>query len=521
MKHFKILLIEDNAADARLIEEMLLEAQRDNPRLDVYQLEHTKDLQTGLNALESNLYQVLLLDLSLPDSQGLDTFRTVQERHPKLPLIVLSGLDDRTLALQAVGEGAQDYLVKGQVDGNLISRSMHYAVERKRIEEEKSRFQEQLFQSQKMEAIGTLAGGVAHDFNNLMTAIQGFTDVVILKTDAQNPIMRALKQIRNAAASAADLTRQMLLFSRKHPTQFATLDVNRVVNDLLTMLHRVISEDIEILTQLQEELPPIWADRGTIEQIIMNLTLNARDAMPDGGKILIVTEKVNLSADFCKSVSDCKPGDHIHLSVKDDGTGIKKEQLEHIFEPFYSTKGPGKGTGLGLSVCYGIVKQHDGCIRVESEVGKGTTIHVYFPAQHKEAITPRQETMSFASLQGSGRRILLVEDSDGVREFAQLALTDNGYQVFSAVNVNEAVVLYQNESGKFDLVITDVVLPDQSGLELINILLSTNPKQKVLISSGYTDQKSQWPEIQEKGYPFLQKPYAYTDLLKTVRNALG
>lgn len=521
MKQFKILLIEDNSADARLIEEMLLEAQRDNPRLDEYKLNHVEDLESGLKSLKTDEYQVLLLDLSLPDSQGLETFRTVQEKYPNLPLIVLSGLDDRTIALQAVGEGAQDYLVKGQVDGNLISRSMHYAVERKRVEEEKTRIQEQLFQSQKMDAIGTLAGGIAHDFNNLMTAIQGFTDVVMMKTDSENPTMRALKQIRNAASSAADLTRQMLLFSRKHPTQFESLDVNQTVNELLTMLHRVIGEDIEILTQLQPELPMVWADRGTIEQIIMNLTLNSRDAMLEGGKILISTEKVSLGPDFQRKHPECGEGEHIHISVRDNGIGIPVEQMEHIFEPFFSTKGPGKGTGLGLSVCYGIVRQHEGCITVESEVDKGTTVHVYVPVKAEEENSVKKEAVSFETLQGDGQRILLVEDAEGVREFAQLALRDNGYHVFAAENVNTAIEHYKQQSGQFDLVVTDVVLPDRSGLDLIEILLTKNANQRVLISSGYTDQKSQWPLIQEKGYPFLQKPYAYTDLLKAVSKALA
>ncbi len=519
-KTLNILLIEDNQGDIQIIREMLIDAEASSPIGMKYLLETETTLANGLKQLATESFHVLLLDLSLPDSTGLETFHCVLEKHPEIPIIVLSGLVDEEVAIQAVGDGAQDYLVKGQVDSNLISRAMQYAVERKRIEEETARMQEQLLQSQKMEAIGTLAGGVAHDFNNLMTAIQGFTDVVMLKTDESNPIMRALKQIRNAAANAADLTRQMLLFSRKHPTKFTILDLNKVIDDLLTMLHRVIGEDIEISTSLEENLYTIRADRGTMEQLLMNLTLNARDAMPNGGKIFITTEKITVDENFCKQHPDCKSGQYVRLSVSDQGMGIQKDVLEHIFEPFFSTKGPGKGTGLGLSVCYGIVKQHEGMIEVNSQVNEGTTFEIYLPAQFEEAVAAEPVPMNFEGFQGHGQRILLVEDAEGVREFASLALEDNGYKVFPTENAGEAISLYEQENARFDLVITDVVLPDRSGLDLINHLLAQNEKQRVLISSGYTDQKSQWPVIREKGYLFLQKPYAYADLLKAVKEAL-
>ncbi|HDQ44152.1 MAG TPA: hybrid sensor histidine kinase/response regulator [bacterium] len=519
-KTLNILLIEDNPGDVKIIREMLADAQASSPAGIHYTLSTEAYLRKGLERGEKESFDVLLLDLTLPDSTGLDTFRRVHDKSPAMPIIVLSGLDDEEVAIQAVGEGAQDYLVKGQVDGNLISRAMHYAVERKRIEEEKTRIQEQLLQSQKMEAIGTLAGGVAHDFNNLMTAIQGFTDVIMLKTDESNPIMRALNQIRSAATNAADLTRQMLLFSRKHPTRIAILDFNKVIDDLLTMLHRVIGDDIEIRTGLEENLWKVRADRASMEQLIMNLTLNARDAMPRGGKILITTENVILDEAYCKLNPECKSGEHVRVSVADGGVGIPKDIIDHIFEPFFSTKGPGKGTGLGLSVCYGIVKQHEGCILVQSKVGKGSTFVVHIPAQFEEAAIASPEAINLEGLQGYGRRILFVEDAEGVREFASLALEENGYRVLTAPTATEAIDIYDREGGRFDLVVTDVVLPDRSGLDLITRLLSQNEKQKILISSGYTDQKSQWPVIRDKGYHFLQKPYAYTDLLKAVKEAL-
>jgi two-component system cell cycle sensor histidine kinase/response regulator CckA len=515
----KVLLIEDHEPDARLIHEMLRDENTTGHNgVHHYEIARARSLSEGLEQILESEYDVCLLDLSLPDSSGLETFRQTEARVPKLPIIVLSGLDDELVSLQAVSEGAQDYLVKGQVDGNLLKRAMHYAIERKRVEGEKDQIQEQLHQSQKMEAIGTLAGGIAHDFNNLMTAIQGFTDVIMMKTDESSSIFRALKQIRLAASGAADLTRQMLLFSRRHPTKFQILNLNKIVDDLLVMLHRVIGEDIEIHTSLESELSAVRADKGTIEQAILNLTINARDAMPKGGKIDIVTENIHLSAKACKSKPEFRPGDFVRLRISDTGVGIPEELLEHIFEPFFSTKGPGVGTGLGLSVVYGIVKQHEGCVDIQTQVGKGTTFDIYLPAVHQET-SEAERTVSLDSLQGNGKRVLIVEDSEGVREFALLALRENGYQVTAASTVAEAIQRYEGEKGQFDLVITDVVLPDRSGLDLIQYILEVKEDQKVLISSGYTDHKSQWPIIVEKGYSFLQKPYAFTDLLEAVKKA--
>lgn len=513
-----VLLIEDHEPDARLIHEMLQDTEMNGPNGVYYQINWTQSLQSGLDQLGNTQCDVCLLDLSLPDSTGLETFRKAGNKEPELPIIVLSGLDDRSIAIQAVSEGAQDYLVKGHVDGNLLKRAMHYAIERKRIQIENERIQEQLHQSQKMEAIGTLAGGIAHDFNNLMTAIQGFTDVIMMKTNESDPTFRALKQIRFAASSAADLTRQMLLFSRRHPTKYQILNMNKVVDDLLVMLHRIIGEDIEIQTALDQELSAIRADKGTVEQVILNLTVNARDAMPEGGTICMTTENVQFSEAFCKDKPEFRAGSFIRLRISDTGSGIPDDVLEHIFEPFFSSKGIGRGTGLGLSVVYGIVKQHEGWMDLRTEIGQGTTFDIYLPAVAQEVLED-EKPFSIDSVQGEGKRILLVEDSEGVREFGLLALRENGYQVTAATNVDEAIRAFDQADGAFDLIITDVVLPDRTGLDLIEYVLNKKSSQNVLISSGYTDYKSQWPLIVEKGYPFLQKPYAFEELLRAVKQA--
>ena len=391
---------------------------------------------------------------------------------------------------------------------------------RRQMENEKERMENQLLQVQKMEAIGTLTGGVAHDFNNLLTAIQGCTDMALMKTDESNPIFYDLREIQKASLRAADLTRQLLLFSSRHPIRFSLINLNKIIDDLLKMVHRLIGEDIGISTSLYPDLWSIRADKGTIEQVIMNLAVNARDAMPNGGKLTIRTENVRLSEDDVKGIPETRTGLFVRMTVSDSGTGMGQEVLEHIFEPFYSTKGPGKGTGLGLSVVYGIVRQHQGWIRVQSVLRTGTTFEIHLPAVMEKAKILPEETESLSGLQGDGERILVVEDADGVRQFLQTALKENGYHVYSVATVKEAVDVYRKEKGRFDLIFSDVVLPDKSGIDLIEDLLVNDPKLNVLLSSGYTDHKSQWPRIQQRKYRYLQKPYSLKTLLKTVQDML-
>jgi two-component system cell cycle sensor histidine kinase/response regulator CckA len=392
--------------------------------------------------------------------------------------------------------------------------------ERKRAEKEKEHIENQLLQAQKMEAIGTLTGGVAHDFNNLLTAIQGCTDMAIQRVKPSDVIHRDLREVQAAAIRAAELTRQLLLFSSKHPTRFVPIDVNQTVGNLLRMLHRLIGEDLAVRTQLQGNLWTIRADKGTIEQVIMNLTVNARDAMPRGGRITIKTENVVLKSPDLTDRPGARPGEFVLLSVGDTGTGIPEDIRSRIFEPFFSTKSPGGGTGLGLSVVYGIVRQHDGWIEVTSEIGLGTRFDIFFPAVKERIAVTHDAAVSLESLRGNGERILAVEDSDGIQEFLRVALRENGYLVTVASNAEEAFRLYHQHRGNFDLIFSDVVLPDQSGIELVEKLLKDNAGLRILLSSGYTDHKSQWAVIQDRNYPFIQKPYSLLQLLSTVKEMI-
>ncbi|MGA1875124.1 MAG: response regulator [bacterium] len=390
--------------------------------------------------------------------------------------------------------------------------------ERKEMEGEKEKLQAQILQSQKMEAIGVLAAGVAHDFNNLLTAVIGHTSLALLKVDEADPLVRELEAIRRAADQAANLTRQLLIFSRKQSVEFAPIDLNKGIANLLHMLHRLIGEDITLTFESAPDLYSVFADEGNIEQVIMNLAVNARDAMPKGGKLTIKTEKVTLDEEQAERIPQGRAGRFVRLSITDTGCGMDEETREKIFEPFFTTKGVGRGTGLGLAVVYGIVGQHQGWIEVESEPGRGTAFFIYLPAFSGQAGEKSSEIPSLKHLQGNGERILIVEDEQVVITLLKKVLQENGYRVSCTRCVHEAIDRFLKERDGFDLVISDVVLPDQNGIELIDQLGQHNSGLKVLLISGYTDQKSQWPYIQERGIPFLPKPFAPPDLLGMVRN---
>ena len=402
-----------------------------------------------------------------------------------------------------------------------IRSTIQDITERKRAEEEREKMQAQLIQAQKMESIGTLAGGVAHDFNNLLTTIQGYAQLAMMSLKESDSFYENFKEIQQASVRAAKLTRQLLLFSRQQPMDLHSITLNETVDNLMKMLKRLIGEDITVQTDLDPNLWTNMADPGNMEQVIMNLVVNARDAMPEGKKITIKTENVDIDEGYCEIYKYAHPGKFVCLSVEDIGIGMDKEVIQHIFEPFFTTKGSGKGTGLGLSVVYGIVKQHEGWINVYSEPGRGSVFKVYLPASSVESKDEtKEEVISIQDCHGKGERILLVEDDDGIREFAKRVLFESGYVGFEAANAEEALNIFGKEKGDFHLVFSDVVLPEKSGLQLVEQLLSRKPELKVLLTSGYTDQKSQWPVICEKGYRFIQKPYGLTDLLRVVREVI-
>jgi two-component system, cell cycle sensor histidine kinase and response regulator CckA len=390
---------------------------------------------------------------------------------------------------------------------------------RKCLEKEKEKLQSQLLQVQKMEAVGTLAGGVAHDFNNILTAISGYATLAMGNIDESNPAHRDLKQISLAAAKAAGVVRQLLLFSRKGHMEQVPMDPNAAIIRMLKMLDRIIGEDIVIETRLEKELWSILGDEGNIEQVLMNLAVNAKDAMPRGGKLSIKTENVTIDKEFCRKFNEARPGRFVCLSISDTGTGMDELTKEHIFEPFFTTKEVGKGTGLGLSVVLGIVQQHRGWINVNSEPKHGATFNVYFPAISAKSEQQSKKESPLAPLQGKGERILVVEDHADVREIAKQMLEVNGYSVFPVSTAQEATELFEKENGNIDLVFCDVILPDSVGTQLVEELMK-RWKFGVILTSGYTDEKAHWDFIKENKYLFLHKPYTMHALLQAVKDVL-
>ncbi len=384
------------------------------------------------------------------------------------------------------------------------------------------RFKEQRLQSQKMEAIGNLAGGIAHDFNNLLTVITGYGEILLHQTDVPEATRKNINEILKAAHRASSLTKQLLAFSRKQMLNQVVLNLNNLIYDMEEMLSRLIGEDIEVTTNYDSNLKPVKADKGQMEQVLMNLVLNSRDAMPHGGTITLTTTNVTLKEYDLALNPLAHSGDYVCLAVSDTGEGIEEKMIQHIFEPFFTTKEKGKGTGLGLPVVYGIVRQHDGWIDVDTKPGEGATFRIYIPAF--TTLMPEFDQPSPPNLErvdGKGKKILVVEDDPDFRFLLVRALTDSGYRVIEADSAERAREIFDSERGNFDMVFSDVVLPGKSGVELIEDIRSLHPDIPVLLSSGYPDKKAQWSLIQNRGYPFLAKPYTINDLFQHIKKSLS
>jgi PAS domain S-box-containing protein len=402
-----------------------------------------------------------------------------------------------------------------------IVRSMaHDITERRQAEKDKRALEEQLRQSQKMEAVGQLAGGVAHDFNNLLTVIQGYCDLILKDLDEKNRFFQDMQEIKKASEHATSLTRQLLAFSRKQILQPKILDLNDLVLNMDKMLRRLIGEDIELVTLLSKDLGRVKADPGQIEQVIFNLAVNARDAMPKGGKLTIETADAELDEHYARSRIGVKPGRYVRISVSDNGIGMPSGVKDRIFEPFFTTKEKGKGTGLGLSTVYGIVKQSGGNVWVYSEPNQGTTFKIYLPMIEEAADFLSQTFIPTKPFLGT-ETILLVEDEEAVRKLASTILQSNGYKVLEAGNGEEALRIAQEQNGNpIHLILTDVVMPGMSGSQLAERLVSQWPEMKVLYMSGYTDNAIVHHGILDQGKPYIQKPFNPSALAEKVRDIL-
>jgi len=380
--------------------------------------------------------------------------------------------------------------------------------------------EEQLRQSQKMEAIGQLAGGVAHDFNNLLTVITGYCRLLLKKCDPDSLQHTSVQEIQSAGERAATLVRQLLVFSRRQIIQPEVLDLNQVVADMDKMLQRLIGEDVELVSTREPELGKVEADPGQLEQVLMNLAVNARDAMPEGGQLTIETTNVDLDQEYAERHVEVQSGPYVMLAVSDTGIGMDKETQTRIFEPFFTTKKSGEGTGLGLSTVYGIIKQSGGHIWVYSEPGQGTTFKVYLPRVEDGATSrPSQDAVDSADLEGS-ETVLVVEDDETVRKLVERMLQEHGYGVLGARRGEEALQLCVQHEGGIDLLLTDMVMPGMNGRELSERLTTLRPELKVLYMSGYADRAINRRDLITPETPFLQKPFSPEELLRQVRQIL-
>lgn len=512
----RILHLEDDPIDADLIVTTLTEGgiACSSTRVD--------SQRAFLDALKEGRTDLILADYSLPGFDGLAALEVAHSLAPHIPFLFVSATLGEELAIDAMHRGATDYILKQRL-GRLIPsvhralRELQERTERRRAEDALHESEKQLHQAQKMEAVGRLAGGLAHDFNNLLTVIMGHSQILLSEMGLHHPLRSKVEEIQKAGDRATGLIRQLLTFSRKQRSEPKILNLNIVVADFEMMLRRLIGEDIELALMQTPETLRVKADHAQLEQILMNLVINARDAMPKGGRLTIETASVRLDSTPMYHLTPLAPGTYVRLSVSDTGCGMPPEVQAHIFEPFFTTKEEGKGTGLGLSTVFGIVTQSGGGLDVTSTVGQGTRFTVYLPIMASELGTATGQDPSTQLIRGY-ETILLVEDDEGVRVLIRDELRKLGYRVFEAKNGLEACLVATQHMGSLQLLVTDVVMPGMSGTELAQHLRMIKPELKCLFMSGYTDDTNIGGG--DPASTYIQKPFLPERLAKTIRDLL-
>ena len=509
----RILLVDDDPQARPLIQMSLADAPFE-PEIDV-----APTARMGLERILADQHDIYLIDQQLPDGTGVSVIQNARARGVHKPFILLTGYGSGALDQEASRQGAADYVEKHLVGAHL-ERSIRYALSTWQSVRLLHDRDEQLRHAQKMEAIGRLAGGVAHDFNNLLTAIIGYTDLLAERIDPADQTARDVAGIRKAADRAAALTRQLLAFSRKQFLNPTVLDLNETVSGMLQILPRVIGEHIQTTVTLAGDLARVKADASQMEQVLVNLVLNARDAMATGGHMTIETANVALGTARIRAENlTLEPGTYVMLAITDTGTGMDEETRAHAFEPFFTTKPKGQGTGLGLATVYGIVDQSGGGVSITTAPGRGTSVRIYLPGTNA---TTELRTADPTQVHGGvgTETLLLVEDNDSVREIAAKALRRRGYVVHEARDAEEALEWSATSGIRPQLLVTDVVMPGLSGPNLAARLLQHNPRLRVLYMSGYTDDATAVHGDFWGGIPLLQKPFTPAALAERVRLAL-
>jgi signal transduction histidine kinase len=478
----------------------------------------------GLELFRRHCPDVVLTDIRMPVMDGLEMSRLIKNDNSNAQIIVTTAFSDTNYLLECIDIGVNQYVLKPVDKGKLLSTLKRCAdivrfqrtirLQAAAIKEG----EERLRQAQKMEAIGQLAGGIAHDFNNILTAIIGYANLLSMKVEGDDIQADYVKHILSSAERAASLTQSLLAFSRKQIINPKPVDLNEIVCKVEKLLSRLIGEDIELkITSLGKNLT-VLADGGQLEQVLMNLTTNARDAMPEGGLLTIETGYAEVDSMNSDEHLFSTPGEYALLSISDTGTGIDEKDRESIFEPFFTTKEVGKGTGLGLSIVYGIVKQHNGFINVYSKPGKGTTFRIYLPLLKVDNETEVLKAVSFS--EGGSETILLAEDDHDVRNITREVLEAYGYRVLEAVDGEDALVVFEKHADEIDLLMMDVIMPRKNGREAYEEISRTRPGIKTLFLSGYTKDLVYSKGILETGMDFMSKPVSPDELLRKVRHVL-
>ena len=504
-----VLMVEDSDEDTELVIRELRGGGYD------VSFERVDTPQAMSATLENRAWDVVICDFSVPHFGCAGALRLLRGRNLDTPFIYVSGTVGEETAVAALKEGAHDYVMKGSLKRLLpaIQRELKAAEQRR----EKTQLERQVRQHERFEAIGRLAGGIAHDFNNIIGAILGWAELGEEETQNESGLQDRFKQIRNQAERAAGLTTQLLAFARRQVLQPVKLDVNKSISEMRSLLASGMEGGIEFKIILDPNLDVMQGDASQVGQVIMNLCINARDAMPKGGRLIIETDNVEIDEEFCHRNSYGRPGRYVMLMISDTGIGMDAATVDRLFEPFFTTKDLAKGTGLGLATVYGIVKQHDGFLNVYSELGKGTTFRVYFPSSTGRVTTAAD--IATISVTGS-ETILIAEDHEGIREVANEILSSYGYTTILAADGQEALRLFRQDPTRIDLVILDVAMPGLSGTEAFTQMSAIKPGLPVVFTSGHTSESVSLNSNIAAGAVFLQKPYASRTLGQIVRSTL-
>ena len=513
----RILLIDDDEDDYLITEDLLYDIGEQH-----YKLDWVSTYLAATDAIARKEHDVYLVDYRLGQETGLDVLRWAVANGIDTPFILLTGQGDHRVDLDAMEAGAADYLVKGQMDPLLLDRSIRYAIERHRGQKARDQLENELRQSQKMEAIGHMAGGIAHDFNNILTAIMSYASLAKREVEPNSNVYQRLVGIEETSLRGANLTGQLLTFARRQVTIPRLVNLNDIVLNLDKLLRRLITADIELVILPAADIAATKVDPGQLEQILINLVVNARDAMLDGGKLSISTKQLRIDEEQAKHFLDIEPGEYVALIVRDNGMGMSDEVQSRIFEPFFTTKELGKGTGLGLATCYGIVKQSNGHIEVESELDVGTTFSIYFPCfTNGELAVTETAVTTQTHIQGGKESILVVEDEPALCQLIAEFLTQQGYQVFTAAHGEDALrQVHDLDDIQMDLLLTDMVMPRLGGASLAEKLRKELPHLKVMFMSGYADEMITHQDELANDTKFIQKPFTVDKLTQEIREFL-